>query len=143
MASRIPSDLTEFILAKAGAGLSTREISKALLDEKGLKVSHAAVGRRLREIRDERKPIAQAVIAEKLGKTVTTDLDELDAVRSRLKTYEVTAAEKKELDVAIRAARAQAHVIATKLHFAGAGDGEPPDVDARTRLLKKLEQLAS
>jgi len=85
----IPPNLEAEVLAKAGEGLSCPRLAAWLKETHGLKVSARAVQRFLRDIAEERKPIAQAVIRDKLGKTLTADLDAVEGLLSRAEANEL------------------------------------------------------
>ena len=80
----IPDRLVEAVLAEAGAGKSTREISAWLKAKHKLVVGHNAVARFLRERKAERKAAAEAVIAERTAQKLTADFDAVDAEMAKL-----------------------------------------------------------
>lgn len=82
-AKAIPPILIGPMLEQAALGTSGRDLAKWLLAEHGIKCSHKSVLKTLARATAERKPIADAVIAEKLGKTVGKDLDVLDGALQR------------------------------------------------------------
>lgn len=130
----LPPDLEPLVLELHGKGLSHRAIAIEASKGRDKPFAHATIGKFLRRVADERKPIAQAVAQAKLEKTVTSDLDELDAIRQRARAIEIAAmtsvpanpktktpAKHADPLTALRAQDQQRKVIETKLRFAGAG----------------------
>lgn len=76
--SLIPTALESAVLEQAITGSSNRAVAAWLKDKHGIEVSHVTVGRMVKRLRSERADIAKAVIREKLGTSLTTDLDRLE-----------------------------------------------------------------
>jgi|GEM_PF-4330235 len=87
----IPPDREADILARAGAGEGTESIAAWLSGELGRKINGRRVREFLERCRAERAPIARAVIAEKLGRTLTADLDAVDGILERARKDELAA----------------------------------------------------
>jgi hypothetical protein len=141
---KIPEIHHEAILAKAAEGLSTRAIATWLAAEHGVVTTHASVGKLLRDIRSEREPVKQAVIAEKTAKSVGRDLDILQELQTELdrKRKGLSKKPKRLRDYLAVVGQLQS-VTSDKLKAAGAGgDRGGSDIDAKTRLLEKLTRLA-
>lgn len=75
---KITPALEKEILAQAAEGNSARTIAAWLLAERGLKITHQAVGQLLRHTRQTRAEVAKVVVREQLAKTVLSDLERLD-----------------------------------------------------------------
>lgn len=84
MAKKISPKLEKEILAKAAEQYSNRDIAKWLKDERGIKISHQAVGNMLRQTRDARAEVAKVVVRQTLGKTIVSDLDRLNREQNRV-----------------------------------------------------------
>lgn len=80
----IPERLHQWVLDRAAEGLGTRPIAERLAKEHKVKVSHTAVGRTIRTLQRARTEVTRAVIAEKVGAHVASDLDLLDAQKDKL-----------------------------------------------------------
>ena len=83
-ATGIPPRLESEVLSKAGDGWTTRRTAAWLLTEHGVTVTHHTVARLLREHRSERADTAKTIVREKLGKTLTADLDRLEKHAAKL-----------------------------------------------------------
>ena len=95
---RITPDMLPGMLKLAGEGKSAGEIAAWILTEHKVKVSDRAIRQHMEKVRAERRPIAQAVVQEKLSKTLTTDLDAVDDLLRRARKLEDLA--KKTDDIA-------------------------------------------
>jgi len=82
--SKISPKLEKEMLAKAADGLSAGEIVTWFLKDHGIKISRAAIGKRLHQTRVERSEVAKAVVREHLTKTVVSDLDRLAEEQQRV-----------------------------------------------------------
>jgi hypothetical protein len=125
--NKIPPNLTEDILERAGTGRSGAEIAAWLGQVHGIKVSGRAVLGLLRKIRDERQPIAKAVLTEQLGKTLTSDLRALDGILDRAAAIEREARDAGERDEALRAQDRQLRALELRLKLSGAGEPDEPE----------------
>ena len=119
--NKIAPALTEGILEQAGRGLSGAEIAAWLEAEHGIKVTGRAVLGLLARTRAEREPITRAVLAEKLGKSVGTDLAALDGVLGRAEEIEREARAAGERDEALRAQDRQLRALELRFKLSGAG----------------------
>lgn len=125
---KIPPALHPEILAKAGGGATAQQIADWLEADHGIKVTRRAVAHHLKQTQSERSEITRAVAREKLAPTVTSDLDELEAIKQRLHEVEREARQRPELmGHRLRALELQAKVTDRKLHYSGAGE---PDAAA-------------
>ncbi len=75
MASKIPPELHDVIVARAAGGESTRTVAAWLKATHGVSVSHVQVSRILVRHRDERGTVARHVAVSKVEKTLVADLD--------------------------------------------------------------------
>lgn len=75
----LPESLNEEILRRAVEGQGTREIAE-WCTKKGHPISHESVAKRLRKLRGERADISKAVVREELSKTLTADVRRLDQI---------------------------------------------------------------
>lgn len=165
MASAIPDNLVPELLAQAGEGKSASEIAQYFLVTHNIACSDAAVRKRLRRIREERAPITQAVLADKLGRTVAIDLERLEGAICRALEDEIDSRElaDEEVDgkrlhqggsdswarimhVVSKSRGDLTHLIALRLKLAGADDGSGKKPDAKEvqdRLVKRFEDLVN
>ncbi len=123
---RIPREHQPEILKRAGRGESAAGIA-TWLETLGVRVSDRAIRALLAKTRAERGDAAKVAVRETLAPVVTSDLDELDAIRARLRGYEEQAADEGNLDLAVRSAKEQAAVLDKKLHYAGADEPTTPE----------------
>lgn len=173
MSRAIPPDLEPEVLAKYGEGWRSRKIAEWLKVEHGVECSHAAVARIVAHARTERADVAKDVVREKLSKTLTTDLDVLEAELRRVEKLSARLHKRahQDLDIlekpseadynalrtamlgadrmvarALEASATLTGIAKTKLHFAGA-DAPDDSLDelsqAEQRLASKLDQLAA
>jgi hypothetical protein len=82
-ARAVPPNLEPRVLAKAGEGLSASEIAAWLKSEHRINCSGRSVQRLLARVAAERKPVAEAVVREKLAKTIGADLDAVNDALAR------------------------------------------------------------
>jgi hypothetical protein len=87
----IPPKLHAAILRKAGEACTGPEIAAWLKSAHGVKTSARAVQRLLKQVADDRAPIAQAVTREKLAGTIAPDLDAVEAIIERARRDEDAA----------------------------------------------------
>jgi hypothetical protein len=146
----IPPNLEGEILKKFGESWSSRRISEWLKTEHAVTASHNAVAKFLAKHREERADVAKAIVREKLGQTVTSDIDELEAARKRAREIEAEAmvgevvmrngkpvmVDGKPLripdhELALKAIKLETDILDKKLHYSGAGE---PDAAATQSL---------
>lgn len=120
----IPPDLEPLVIAEAGKGLTTRQIAAWLKDRHGVETSHKSVAKVLARTRSERSEVAKVVLREKLGGSLTTDIDRLEKHASKLDTLADSAAEIKEFDSYARLVEQLRKITDTKLHYSGAGEAD-------------------
>lgn len=84
MAKAIPPKLEQEVVSKSAEGWSTRQISRWLKEEHGVKASHVAVAALLLKGKPEREAIAREVVREKIASSVGKDLDRLEKHAARL-----------------------------------------------------------
>ena len=122
----IPPALEPSILAKAGEGRTLREIAAWLKSDHGVECSHVSVQRIVKRAKIERAEVTRAVLQEKLGKSVTTDVDRLEKHARQL--------DKMADDI-------YAKVAADATFLKGPERDEPTWVDGRETYAKLAEQL--
>jgi hypothetical protein len=96
-AKAIPPNLQDEVLARAGEGLTAPQIAVWLAEAKGVQCSSKAVQRLLARVTAERRPLVQAVVSEKLSKSVATDLDAVDGILDRARKDEQAAGDTEDL----------------------------------------------
>jgi len=140
----IPPRLEGAVLDKAGEGWTTRRISAWLLSDHGVTVTHHPVAKLLREHRSERADTAKTIVREKLGKTLTADLDRLEKHAAKLDR--MADALEGEPELYCKAVEQLRKITDTKLHYAGA---DVPDesvseiAGAEQRILGRIAGLAA
>lgn len=140
MKARIPTGRHAEVFARAAKGESSEQIAE-WLSSVGEAVSDRAVRRLLAKTREFRGDAVKAKAREALVPHVTSDLDELDAIRQRLREYERGALKGGNLDLAVKAAEKQAAVLDKKLHYAGADEPAPAEPTvARVVILPPLKE---
>lgn len=144
---KIPPNLHEAVLAESGKGQSHREIAAWLQAEHGVKVSHAAVGSLLRSIADERREAVQAVVADKVARSATRDLEILSELQDDLKAkWDELKNQRGKLALALEVADRLVGLTVKKLKASGVNGAEPPptvpSADARAELLARMRRLA-
>jgi hypothetical protein len=87
-AKLIPDNMHGEVLERAGRGESGDQIAAWLTERLGRPVHKQRVNELLGRIRKERAPIAQAVVAAKVGETVGRDLDAVDELMVRARAAE-------------------------------------------------------
>jgi hypothetical protein len=87
------------ILERAGLGLNAQEIAAWVFKKFKVKIGARAIQKHLANVRDDRRPIAQAFVQEKLAKTLTADLDAVEGIIDRARKDEVSAG---KVDDAVR-----------------------------------------
>lgn len=139
----IPSNLHTVVLARAGEGMSSEQIASWLLEHHQLAVTGRAVRRLLERTRADRAVVSRAVLADKLGKTITTDLDAVQGVLERAAGIEAGAIADKDFALALKAQDRQLKALDLRLKLSGI-DAPPAVVEvkaAREALLAKLDRL--
>lgn len=137
----IPPELHAEVLTRAATGASSVEISDWLRTEHQVVASDRAVRTLLHTHRDFRASVTQVVATDKLAPLVTSDLDELDAIRQRVRQIEVVATLDKKYGIALKAADLQAKILCRKLEFSGVGGASEPSLDVRENLIAKLARF--
>jgi len=113
--------LSEVVLELATTKTS-RQIAEYLKQEYGLEISHAAVARYIRDMRQERAEQTKALVQEKIKATVPRDLDILDElIAQELSWFKAKSMETSEK---LAVAKELRQTIDTKLKYSGAGAGE-------------------
>jgi len=141
----IPPEREPAILERVGRGESADSVAVWLSGELGRKVN----GRRVREFlersRKERAPIAAAVIADKIGKTVGSDLDALQEMIAEAAALQKQMAEGGDPRGAVTALREKHSIVKTRLEMSGAGGDNPSQAADGTRddLLAQIARLAA
>lgn len=93
----IPEDLYPEILERSAKRQSTDSIAEWVSGKIGKSVNGRTVRLMLSQIRKERAPIAQAVVTERLSKTLNADLDAVDKLLAGAQKYEQDAGKLKKL----------------------------------------------
>lgn len=78
--SAIPANLRGPIGEKLAEGLTQQQIVAWLKAEHGVETTQPSVSRYVRDILEERRDIAQAVVREKLAGSLTTDLERIESM---------------------------------------------------------------
>lgn len=127
---KIPPNLEPMIHAKASAGASTRAIAE-WLGTQGLKISHVAVGRFLRETEAVRSHAVAAMVKEVLLPEIKTDLEHLVELQKVMRDHRIKAMASDggidHLDLT-RLTRTECLILMTKFRLSGAAgdDGGRP-----------------
>jgi hypothetical protein len=74
---KIGPDLEKEILARAAQGHSARVIAQWIRDDRGMKITHQAVGHVIRQTRQTRAEVTKLVVREALTGQVVSDIDVL------------------------------------------------------------------
>jgi uncharacterized protein YjbJ (UPF0337 family) len=131
----IPVTLEAEVIAKASQGLSSAAIAAWLKEAHGVEVSDRTVRRRVQDRATERADATKGTVREKLGKEVTSDLDEMRAAADRAKSYEAELVKAEDYRGATMAAKAVAEILDKRLHYAGA------DAEGEERVPESLADL--
>lgn len=136
----VPPNLEPEVLKKAGEGLSASGIAAWLKVEHRITCSGRSVQRLLARVAAERKPAAEAVVRDALGKTLNAGLSELSAATTRAlndeqrsraastKAKPGTADWARCMSAAAAAHRNLLRSLQLRFHLSGAnGDGEGED----------------
>jgi IS30 family transposase len=125
---RIPPALEDAVFAKAGEGLSSRQIAAWLLSQHAVTTSHKTVAKLLARRRSERADVAKSVVREQLGKSLNADIARLEEIRADLAKRAQTAAKDDNLTGYAKLTELELKAIDRKLHYSGAD--EPDGVSA-------------
>jgi hypothetical protein len=120
----IPQIWEAEVLAKAAEGWSTRKIAAWIETDKGKKVGYVSVARLLKNRRGERAEVAKIVLREKLGSSLTTDIDRLERHASTLDRLAMARAAAGDDEVYAKLVEQLRKITDTKLHFSGAGEAD-------------------
>lgn len=138
----IPPDREESILARAGKGESADKIAVWLSKELGRKVDGRRVREFLEKVRKDRAPIAEAVIADKVGKTVGSDLDALQDMLEQLDDLHDRMDTAGDLRGAIAALREKHALVKTRLELNGGNTGKKTLEELILAADRKLREAA-
>jgi hypothetical protein len=127
----IPPKYEELVLEKSGEGQSTRTIAAWLKSEHGVQTTHKTVAVFLAGKRAERSKVTKAIVQEKLGKTVTLDIDRLEEcavelhkmarrVLSRVDDPERSPLAAPPEELYLKVVEQLRKLTDTKLHYSGA-----------------------
>lgn len=142
----IPVALEPLVLEKAAHGMAGREIAEWLEKEHKVKTSYRSVLRFIERTRADRAAIAGAVVREELSKTVLSDLDRVEHIRSKVAqkadALDEGAAVTPEWVREWRGLKAlEVKILQLKMNLSGAStdlpQGEPTPRDA-ARVMAKL-----
>jgi hypothetical protein len=149
--SSIPEILEPAVLERAVSGSTCYEIADWLKAAHGVETSYRSVSRLLERLRAERKSLTQAVVREKLGKTVLTDIDRLERLRLQVHR-KARALETRWPDDAaaqieagwVDLKRLELSVLDRKLKSSGLDDSaDAPSIDVSSLSDDQLRQLAT
>lgn len=118
-----PNKIDQHGLSEVVLGLATtmtsRQISEKLKQEYGVDVSHVAVARYIKDIRQERAEQTKALVQDKIKATVPRDLDILDELIAQ--ELEWFKGGDMEIIDKLSVAKELRQTIDTKLKYSGAG----------------------
>ncbi len=120
--SGIPERLHGWVLTQGADGKTTREIAEALGREHGIATHFTSVSRLLARLRAQRSEVTKAVIAERVGRHVTADLDRLDRLREEAQRRGEAETDN---EVWVKLAEEERKIIDMKIKRAG---GDEPGV---------------
>lgn len=127
----IPEIHHEAVLRLSAEGKSQRAIAQWLEAEHGVKVDHVSVGRLIRSIKSERREATEAVIADRVAKSATSDLDILENLQKDLLDLWENAKKpdeggKVDVQAALPVADRLLSVTTTKMKAVGMADEKTP-----------------
>lgn len=138
MKSAVPEKYHCLVRQWASEGKSAREIS-AQLGTIGVKASHTAVLRLLRESKAERAEVAKAVVREELSTTLTADIRRLERL---VKKTIARIRKNPDNDAYCKLAEQTRKLIETKLKYSGADEADPfVDLDVTVMTDEQLDRL--
>lgn len=79
--------LEKEVLDWTSQGMSSRDISKKITEEKNLDVSYGAIASFLKSVREERAETSRAIVQEHMQKTLPDDLELLDEMNQELSEW--------------------------------------------------------
>lgn len=130
----LPDKIYDKMIALSST-LSSREISKKLLEEDNFKISHATISKYLKAERQDRAEVFKAKIAEEVNKSVSQDLiiiqDIIDTFYTEFKATD-------NLNARIKLAKALTDTIEVK--FKNCGSQEPTEAFTWEKYLDENEQ---
>ena len=113
-----------FIVKRASEGSTTRRIAQELKTQRGVSVSHVAVGYVVRQARSESAEVAKTVVREILTSGLREDVETLEVERARLARIARTLGEAVEKKPAPMKLASYTKILASltkvtevKLHF--------------------------
>lgn len=127
---KITPDMEPMVHAKATSGASTRAIAE-WLGTQGIKISHVAVGKFLRDTEAVRSHAVSAMVREVLLPEIRTDLEHLVELQRVMREHRIKAMAADEgidhLDLT-RLTRTECLILMTKFRLSGAvgDDGARP-----------------
>ena len=125
-------ELEKLVLSLAAKGMSSREISKEIKEQKNIIVSYVTVNKFLQETREERAETSKRIIQETIQKTIPTDLENLDNMNNKLLEWFNDENMKKSQRIQIYNSLLKG--IELKLKHSGAGEDTITDL---TEVLKE------
>ena len=119
--SKFKPEIIDFVMGLAPTH-STRQLEDAIKEKFGIRISHVAIARFIKERQMERAEVTLSVVHDYIGKTVPKDLEILEQMRDQLNDLRLGYIINKtmtipELMAVIDRLR---HVIDTRLKFSGA-----------------------
>ncbi len=137
----IKYNLESYVLDLVRQGLSSREIASKIKVDHNREISHNAVHRFTKEIREERAEVSKAVVQEHIQKTVPTDLQDLDDVLSVFKdSLPKKGDEIKPKHLQFYYAWIKGFELKLKYSGAGESNNDPNDMVTRDELDELLDE---
>lgn len=117
----IPPDLEPLVLQQAGKGLTTRQIASWLKSSHSIDTTYKTVAKLLARTRTARADVAKVVLREKLGSSLTTDIDRLEMLAAEAV---IRAGKCLDDEVWCKLAEQVRKITDTKLQYSGAGQDD-------------------
>ena len=117
--------LEKDVLEWTSQGMSSRDISAKIMQEKGIHISHTSISSFIKSIREERAETSRAIVQEHMQKTLPNDLQLVDEMNSELsKWFKDESLSKRER---LRIYDSLLSGIEMKLKNSGAGENSSED----------------
>lgn len=117
--------LEKDVLEWTSQGMSSRDISAKISEEKDIYISHTSISSFIKSVRDERAETSRAIVQEHMQKTLPNDLQLVDEMNSELsKWFRDNSLSKRER---LRIYDSLLRGIEMKLKNSGAGENSTED----------------
>jgi len=117
--------LEKEVLDWTSQGMSSRDISAKISEERDLSISHRAIAAFIKSVREERAETSRAIVQEHMQKTLPNDLELVDEMNSELsKWFKDESLSKRER---LRIYDSLLRGIEMKLKNSGAGESSTED----------------